>query len=55
MYTLLWLLAVILLVGWLLGAFVFNVGGFIHLLLILIAIAIIINLVTGPPVAHHHD
>lgn len=43
-----WLVAIILFIGWLLGAFVFHVGGgLIHLLLVIIVIVIIIRLVTG--------
>lgn len=44
----LWTIAVILLVLWLLGWAVFEVaGGIIHLLLILAAIIIVYRLVTG--------
>jgi hypothetical protein len=44
----LWTLAVILFVLWLLGAFVFHVaGGIIHLLLVLAVIVIVWRLVTG--------
>ena len=45
--NLVWLLVVVLLIAWLLGGFVFNVGSLIHLLLVLIIIAVIYNLVTG--------
>lgn len=48
MGNLLYILAVILIIGWLLGMFAFNVGGgLIHLLLIIAVIAIVINLVGG--------
>ncbi|MDQ3698896.1 MAG: lmo0937 family membrane protein [Gemmatimonadota bacterium] len=44
----LWTLAIILFVLWLLGAFVFNVaGGVIHLLLVIAAIVVVWRLVTG--------
>lgn len=44
----LWTIAVILLVLWLLGFGVFHVaGGLIHLLLVLAVIAVIWQLVTG--------
>lgn len=44
----LWAIVVILLVLWLLGAFVVNVGsGLIHLLLVLALIAVVYNLVVG--------
>ena len=45
--NLVWLLVVVLLIAWLLGGFVFNVGNLIHILLVLIIIAVIYNLVTG--------
>jgi len=49
----LWTIAIVLLVLWLLGGFVFNVaGGVIHLLLVLALIVIVYRLVTGrKPVA----
>ena len=48
----LWTIAVILLVLWLLGAFAFHVGGgLIHLLLVIAVIVIIYRLITGRPVA----
>jgi hypothetical protein len=44
----LWTIVVILLVLWLLGAFVVPVGGsLIHLLLVIAVIVIIVNLVRG--------
>jgi hypothetical protein len=44
----LWTIAVILLILWLLGAFVVNVGGgLIHLLLVIALIVIVYRLVTG--------
>ena len=44
----LWTIAVILLVLWLLGFFVFPVaGGLIHLLLVIAVIVIVYRLVTG--------
>ena len=44
----LWTIAVILLVLWLLGAFAFHVGGgLIHLLLVLAVIVVVWQLVTG--------
>ncbi|HEU4629226.1 MAG TPA: lmo0937 family membrane protein [Gemmatimonadaceae bacterium] len=44
----LWTIAIILLVLWLLGAFVFPVGGgLIHLLLVIALIVIVYRLVTG--------
>jgi hypothetical protein len=44
----LWTIAVLLIVLWLLGWGVFNVaGGLIHLLLIIAAIVIVYRLITG--------
>jgi hypothetical protein len=43
-----WTLAVILFILWLLGAFAFHVGGgLIHLLLVLAVIVIVYRLITG--------
>ncbi len=47
----LWTIAVILLILWVLGAFVVPIGGsLIHLLLVIAVIVIIYRLVTGRPV-----
>ena len=44
----LWTLAVILLVLWLLGAFAFPIGGgLIHILLVIALIVIVVNLLQG--------
>ena len=46
----LWTLAVILLILWLLGAFVFPVGsGLIHLLLVIAVIVVLWRVITGRP------
>ena len=43
-----WTLAVILFILWLLGAFAFHVGGgLIHLLLVLAVIVVLYRLITG--------
>ncbi len=42
----LWTIAVILLILWLLGFFVANVGSVVHLLLVLAVIVVIYNLLT---------
>jgi len=49
MRDLIWLIAVILLIGWAVGYFAFGqvVGGFIHILLVLAIIAILYRLATG--------
>lgn len=44
----LWTIAVILLVLWLLGAFVFPVaGGLIHLLLVIALVVVLYRIITG--------
>jgi hypothetical protein len=46
--SLFWLVALILFIGWLLGAFAFHVGGGgIHTLLVIAVIVFIVWLVTG--------
>lgn len=47
MGSLLYLVAVVLLIGWLLGFFVFSVGSFIHLLLVFAVIAVLFRLIGG--------
>jgi predicted neutral ceramidase superfamily lipid hydrolase len=47
MSDLLYVLAVILIIGWILGAFVFSVGGLIHILLVVAIIAILLRLIRG--------
>lgn len=48
MGNILYIIAVILIIGWLLGMFAFHVTGFlIHALLVIAVIMIIINLVSG--------
>jgi len=45
---LIWLLAIILFIAWLLGAFAFHIGGgLIHILLVIILIIVIVRLLTG--------
>jgi hypothetical protein len=47
----LWTLAVILLILWLLGWLVFPIGGgLIHILLVIAIIVILIRVITGRPV-----
>lgn len=43
----LYLIAIILLIGWLLGFFVFSAGQVIHILLVIALIAIILRLIRG--------
>ena len=42
-----YIIAVILLIGWVLGAFVFTVGKLIHILLVLAIIAVLIRIIRG--------
>ena len=45
MRDLLYIIAVILLIGWALGYFLFSVGAFIHLLLVIAIIAILFRVI----------
>ncbi len=45
----LWLIIVILIIGWLLGFFVFNLGSLLHILLVIAVIVLIVNLLRGRP------
>jgi len=47
MRSLLYLIAVILVVGWLLGFFVYSFGHLIHILLVLAVISVLISLIRG--------
>lgn len=47
MGNLLYLIAVILIIGWLLGVFVYSVGSLIHVLLVIAIIAIILQVIRG--------
>jgi len=47
----LWTIAVILLILWVLGAFVIPIGGgLVHLLLVIAIIVVVYRLITGRPV-----
>ncbi|MGZ8557521.1 MAG: lmo0937 family membrane protein [Chitinophagaceae bacterium] len=46
----LYIIAVILIIGWLLGFFVFSAGGIIHILLVIAIIVIILRLIRGDKV-----
>ena len=43
----LYLIAVILIIGWLLGFFVFSAGGLVHILLVIAIIAILLRIIQG--------
>lgn len=47
MNSLLYIIAVILIIGWALGAFVYSAGGLIHILLVIAIIAIILGIIRG--------
>jgi len=47
MSSILYLIAVVLIIGWILGFFVFSAGSIIHVLLVLAVIAILIRLIGG--------
>ncbi|MCK9452334.1 MAG: lmo0937 family membrane protein [Bacteroidales bacterium] len=47
MRSILYILAVILVIGWLLGIFVYSVGGLIHILLVLAIVSILISVIQG--------
>ncbi len=50
MGSLLYIIAVILLIGWVLGFFVYSAGGLIHILLVIAVIAVLFRLISGRPV-----
>lgn len=43
----LYLIAILLLIGWVLGFFVFSAGQVIHILLVIAVIAILLRLIRG--------
>ncbi|WP_157637837.1 lmo0937 family membrane protein [Flexithrix dorotheae] len=47
MSNLLYFIAILLVIGWLLGFFVFNIGSLIHALLVIAVVAIIFRLIRG--------
>ncbi len=47
MGNLLYLIAVILVIGWLLGVFVYSATGLIHLLLVIAVISILLQVIRG--------
>jgi hypothetical protein len=47
MNNLLYLIAVILIIGWILGFFVYSAGSLIHVLLVIAIIAIVLRLIRG--------
>jgi len=47
MGRLLYIIAVILIIGWLIGFFGFHAGGIIHILLVIALIALILRVIKG--------
>lgn len=47
MGRLLYIIAIILVIGWLIGFFGFHAGGIIHVLLVIALIAIILRVIKG--------
>lgn len=47
MGNLLYIIAVILIIGWAIGFVGFNAGGLIHLLLVIALIAVILRVISG--------
>jgi hypothetical protein len=47
MGNLLYLIAVILIIGWLVGFFAYGAGGIIHILLVIAVIAILLQIIQG--------
>ena len=47
MSSLLYAIAVILIIAWALGIFVYSAGGLIHILLVIAIVAIILRLIRG--------
>ena len=47
MGSILYILAVILIIGWLVGFFAFHAGGIIHVLLVIAVIVLVVKLVQG--------
>lgn len=47
MNNILYIIAVILVIGWLVGVFAYSATGIIHVLLVLAIIAILFNIISG--------
>ena len=47
MRSLLYIIAVILVIGWAIGFFAYSAGGIIHVLLVIAVIALILGLIRG--------
>ena len=51
MRSILYIIAVILVIGWAIGVFAYSAGGLIYILLVIAAIAVIWGLITRGPEA----
>ncbi len=47
MSSLLYLIALILIIGWAVGVFAYSAGGIIHILLVLALVSILLRLIRG--------
>ena len=47
MENLLYIIAVVLVIGWLIGVFAYNLTGIIHVLLVLALISVLFNIIRG--------
>jgi hypothetical protein len=47
MNNLLYLIAVVLIISWALGFFVYNTGNLIHILLVIAIVAILLRIISG--------
>ena len=47
MSNIVWIIVIVLLIAWITGAFVFNVGNLIHILLVVALILVVWRLATG--------
>ncbi len=47
MNNLLYTVAVILIIGWLIGVFAYHAGGLIHFLLVIAIVAVILRIIKG--------
>ncbi|MEZ4900963.1 MAG: lmo0937 family membrane protein [Spirosomataceae bacterium] len=45
MRSLLYIIAIILIIGWLIGAFAYSAGGLIHILLVLAVISFLVGVI----------
>ena len=47
MGSLLYIIAIILIIGWAIGVFAYSAGGLIHVLLVIAIVAILLRLISG--------